>query len=181
MWGIIRPSGVPNRAGTSRVARVHRTTTTATLLVTVAVSALSGCVTVQRPPAPAPPAAPSQASVPRPDGSAEPQVVQAPAREALELIDPSHRPKPVAHPPHHAPTPPSRAAQAPVPVPRSHPHPHPHPHTKPRRPRQPSADIPDVVKSVPKNTSDVCALGRKYGGWQSDSPQSIICGQTYGR
>ncbi|MFI6406311.1 hypothetical protein [Streptomyces sp. NPDC050548] len=160
---------------------MHRTTTTATLLVTVAVSALSGCVTVQRPPAPAPPAAPSQASVPRPDGSAEPQVVQAPAREALELIDPSHRPKPVAHPPHHAPAPPSRAAQAPVPVPRSHPHPHPHPHTKPRRPTQPGADIPDVVKSVPKNTSDVCALGRKYGGWQSDSPQSIICGQTYGR
>lgn len=181
MWGIIRPSAAPNRAGTSRVARVHRTTTTATLLVTVAVSALSGCVTVQRPPAPAPPAAPSQASVPRPDGSAEPQVVQAPAREALELIDPSHRPKPATQPPHRAPAPPPRAAQAPVAVPRSHPHPHPHPHTKPRHPRQPSADIPDVVKSVPKNTSDVCALGRKYGGWQSDSPQSIICGQTYGR
>ncbi|WP_026178901.1 hypothetical protein [Streptomyces hokutonensis] len=160
---------------------MHRTTTTATLLVTVAVSALSGCVTVQRPPAPAPPAAPSQASVPRPDGSAEPQVVQAPAREALELIDPSHRPKPATHPPHDAPAPPPRAAQAPVPVPRAHPHPRPHPHTKPRHSRQPSADIPDVVKSVPKSQSDVCALGRKYGGWQSDSPQSIICGQTYGR
>ncbi|MEV0739087.1 hypothetical protein AB0I51_24830 [Streptomyces sp. NPDC050549] len=154
---------------------MHRTTTTATLLVTVAVSALSGCVTVQRPPVPAPPAVPSQASVPRPDGSAEPQVVQAPAREALELIDPSHRPKPATHPPHRAPVQPQQAA--PAPVPRAHPHPHP----KPRHPRQPSADIPDVVKSVPKNTSDVCALGRKYGGWQSDSPQSIICGQTYGR
>ena len=178
MWGIIRPSAVPNGAGTSRVARVHRTTTTATLLVTVAVSALSGCVTVQRPPAPAPPAAPpSQASAPRPDGSAEPQVVQAPAREALELIDPSHHPKPAPHPPHRAPVTPPKAAQAPVP--RAHPHPHPHP--RPRHPRQPGTDIPDVVKSVPKNTSDVCALGRKYGGWQSDSPQSIICGQTYGR
>lgn len=180
MWGIIRPSAVPKGAGTSRVARVHRTTTTtATLLVTVAVSALSGCVTVQRPAAPAPPAAPSQASVPRPDGSAEPQVVQAPAREALELISPSHRPKPATHPPHHAPAPPPQAAQAPVP--RSHQRPHPHPHPKPHHPRKPSADIPDVVKSVPKNTQDVCALGKKYGGWQSDSPQSIICGQTYGR
>ncbi|WP_262061762.1 hypothetical protein [Streptomyces sp. STR69] len=150
----------------------------------MAVSALSGCVTVQRPPALAPPAAPSQASVPRPDGSAEPQVVQAPAREALELISPSHHPEPGTHPPRRAPVqPPQAAAQAPVP--RSHPHPyppsHPHPHPKPRHPRQPSADIPDVVKSVPKNTSDVCALGRKYGGWQSDSPQSIICGRTYGR
>jgi hypothetical protein len=182
VWGIIRRSAVSNGAGTSRVARVHRTTTTtATLLVTVAVSALSGCVTVQRPVAPAPPAVPSQASVPRPDGSMEPQVVQAPAREALELIDPSHRPGPATHPPRHAPAPPPRAAQAPVPVPRSHQHPHPHPHPKPRHPRQPSADIPDVVRSVPKNTSDVCALGRKYGGWQKDSPQSIICGQTYGR
>nr|WSY56550.1 hypothetical protein OG999_44710 [Streptomyces sp. NBC_00886] len=158
---------------------MHRTTTTATLLVTVAVSALSGCVTVQRPPAPAPPAAPSQASVPHPDGSAEPQVVQAPAREALELIDPSHRPKRATHPPHRAAAPPPRAAQPPVP--HSHPHPHPHPPPKPHRPRQPSADIPDTVKSVPKNTSDVCALSKKYGGWQSDSPQSIICGQTYGR
>ncbi len=107
--------------------------------------------------------------------------MQAPAREALELIDPSHRPKPATHPPHDAPAPPPRAAQAPVPVPRAHPHPRPHPHTKPRHSRQPSADIPDVVKSVPKSQSDVCALGRKYGGWQSDSPQSIICGQTYGR
>jgi hypothetical protein len=177
VWGIIRPSAVPNGAGTSRVARVHRTTTTATLLVTVAVSALSGCMTVQRPPAPAPSAAPSQASVPRPDGSAEPQVVQAPAREALDLINPSHPPKPATHPPHRTPAQPPQAAQAPVP----HSHPHPHPHPKPHYPRQPGADIPDVVKSVPKNTQDVCALGRKYGGWQSDSPQSVICGQTYGR
>ncbi|WP_405946616.1 hypothetical protein OG588_07565 [Streptomyces prunicolor] len=162
---------------------MHRTTTTATLLVTVAVSALSGCVTVQRPAAPAPPAVPSHASVPRPDGSAEPQVVQAPAREALELIDPSHRPKPAAHPPHRAPVQPPKAAQAPVPRSPQHPHPypHPHPHPKPYHPRQPGADIPDVVKSVPKTTQDVCALGKKYGGWQSDSPQSVICGQTYGR
>ncbi|MFJ5305105.1 hypothetical protein [Streptomyces sp. NPDC088350] len=160
---------------------MHRTTTTATLLVTVAVSALSGCVTVQRPPALAPAAPPSQASVPRPDGSAEPQVVQAPAREALELIDPSHRPKPAPHPPHRAPAVPPKAAQAPVPRAHPRPQPHPRPHPEPRHPRQPGADIPDVVKSVPKNTADVCALGRKYGGWKPDSPQSVICGQTYSR
>ncbi|MFJ2886156.1 hypothetical protein ACIO53_08980 [Streptomyces sp. NPDC087305] len=160
---------------------MHRTTTTATLLVTVAVSALSGCMTVQRPAAPAPPAAPSPASVPRPEGSASPQVVQAPAREALEYISPSHRPEPATHPPHRAPVAPPRTAQAPVPRAHPHPRPQPHPHPKPHHPRQPGSDIPDAVKSVPKNTQDVCALGRKYGGWQPDSPQSVICGQTYGR
>ncbi|MER6633057.1 hypothetical protein ABT301_33370, partial [Streptomyces sp. NPDC000987] len=61
------------------MARVHRTTTTATLLLTVAVSALAGCVTVQRPPASGPPVAP------RP----EPRTVQAPAREALTTTSPS--------------------------------------------------------------------------------------------
>ncbi|MGW4735428.1 hypothetical protein ACWEQC_40860, partial [Streptomyces shenzhenensis] len=60
---------------------MHRTTTAAALLVTVAVSALSGCVTVQHPPTAGPPSAASaRPSAPRPDGSAEPRVVQAPAR-----------------------------------------------------------------------------------------------------
>ncbi|MEU6251978.1 hypothetical protein [Streptomyces sp. NPDC047043] len=34
--------------------------------------------------------------------------------------------------------------------------------------------------SVPK-TADVCALGRQYGGWRADSPEAVICEQTYGR
>ncbi|MER5826255.1 hypothetical protein ABT086_29330, partial [Streptomyces mirabilis] len=61
---------------------MHRTTTAATLLVTMATAALSGCVTVQRPPAPTlptAPTAPSRPSPPRPDGKAGPQIVQAPA------------------------------------------------------------------------------------------------------
>jgi hypothetical protein len=37
-----------------------------------------------------------------------------------------------------------------------------------------------VRKDVRKNT-DVCALGRKYGGWQADSPEAVICKQAYGR
>jgi hypothetical protein len=169
------------------VARVHRTTTTATLLVTVAVSALSGCVTVQRPPASGPPAAPTKPSAPRPDGRAEPQVVQAPAREALEMIGPSRHPDPTEPAPHPAHRSAPTAAQQP-PVPRSHPHPHPHPrqaHPKPHHPHhakpQPGVEIPDVTQQVPKNTADVCALGRKYGGWKADSPESLICKQSYGR
>ncbi|MFF1654522.1 hypothetical protein [Streptomyces sp. NPDC058252] len=153
---------------------MHRTTTTATLLVTVAVTALSGCVTVQRPPS-GPQGAPSQPSAPRTDGEAEPQVVQAPAREALELIGPSRKPSPSAAPAHRAAPPPAAAAPAP---PRHRPHPAPHPEPEGRRP-QPRVAVSPVAPDVPQN-SDVCALGRKYGGWQPDSPQAVICRETYG-
>ncbi|WP_307629490.1 hypothetical protein [Streptomyces turgidiscabies] len=161
---------------------MHRTTTTATLLVTVAVTALSGCVTVQHPSAPGPlPAAPSQSAAPGPDIRAEPQIVQAPAREALELIGPERRPpqaqrapqapverrRPVAA----APQPPPAAAPAP-PLPRR---------TKPeRRHTPPRVEITEVSRPVRENT-DVCALGRKYGGWGKDSPQAVICKEAYGR
>ncbi|MEU9367865.1 hypothetical protein AB0D78_44560 [Streptomyces avermitilis] len=154
---------------------MHRTTTTATLLVTAAVTVLSGCVTVQRLPAPAPSVAPPRPSVPRPDGSGEPQVVQAPAREALELIEPSHRPSPTAAAPHR--TPPPARASAPATVPRR---PHADPPAKPAQP-EPRDVVPTAVSTlIPKNR-DVCALGRKYGGWQPDSPEATICKRTYGR
>ncbi|MCI3278773.1 hypothetical protein [Streptomyces cylindrosporus] len=164
---------------------MHRTTTTATLLVTVAVSALSGCVTVQRPPVPAGPvpAAPSQPSAPRPDGQSEPQIVQAPAREALEMMGPSKSAGP-RKPERHGPTADAQTPADPHPAPRSHPHPHPHPrkpHPQPRHQSQPNIEIPDVTKSVPKSQSDVCALGKKYGGWKADSPESVICKQAHGR
>ncbi|MGW7542534.1 hypothetical protein ACWGKQ_15670 [Streptomyces sp. NPDC054770] len=161
---------------------MHRTTTTAALLVTVAVSALSGCVTVQRPVAPGPPpgTAPSLPSVPRPDGSAEPRVVQAPVKEALEMVGPSrpaHRsapavprapaPLPPAH--HHRPPAAPRAATA---------HPHAHPHTA-HRSHSPQAEHPDFSRSAPK-PPDVCALGEQYGGWAADSTQARVCKQTYG-
>ncbi|WP_217551893.1 hypothetical protein [Streptomyces sp. GbtcB6] len=157
---------------------MHRTTTTAALLVTVTVSALSGCVTVQRPAAPGPPpgTAPSLPSVPRPDGSTEPRVVQAPAKEALEMVGPSrpaHRSAPAAS---RAPAPPPAAHQRPPAAPRAA---TPHPRTAHRSHRS-EADVPDLSRSVPK-APDVCALGKQYGGWTADSPQARICEQTYGR
>ncbi|WP_405739609.1 hypothetical protein OG885_37610 [Streptomyces sp. NBC_00028] len=161
---------------------MHRTTTTATLLVTVAVSALSGCVTVQRPVAPGPPAAPSLPAAPRPDGEAEPQIVQAPAREALALIGPSREAKPDAPATHRA-APPS-AARQPAPgqqAPRTHPEHPAHPEARhPQHPQHPRVEIPDVATAVPKNP-DVCGLGKQYGGWRKDSPEARICEQTYGR
>lgn len=196
MRGNLRSSAVARVVRTTRVTRVHRTTTTATLLVTVAVSALTGCVTIQRPPVtgPQPATAPSQLPSPgdaRPDGQAEPQIVQAPAQEALSMIDPSRSAKPGGTTPRTTPG----AGEAPARPEHRHPeHPRPqHPvhaapperrHSDVHHPRQPRVEIPDVAKSIPKSVpksqKDVCALGRKYGHWQEGSPESVICGQTYG-
>ncbi|MEU2713056.1 hypothetical protein [Streptomyces sp. NPDC007205] len=156
---------------------MHRTTTTAVLLATVAVSALSGCVTVQRPASPAPPrdTAPSLPTAPRPDGSAEPRVVQAPAQEALEMTGPSHHPK------HPGPATPQRRAEgAPVPHrPAAAPPAPPRRRARPEHHRRSHTADPNLPTSVPE-TPDVCALGRKYGGWRTDSPESVICDRAYG-
>ncbi|MFF3500796.1 hypothetical protein [Streptomyces sp. NPDC003247] len=178
---------------------MHRTTsTTATLLVTVAVSALTGCVTLQHPPAPgppaapAPPSAPTTAPLPRPDGRAGTRVVQAPALEALERVGTRRAPEPAAPPRTRRATPPAPAASAPAaqPPPRAAPPPRPprtapqpHPRTRPTRPEparpaSPRGEAPDVREEVERHT-DVCALGRRYGGWRSDSPEAVICEQAY--
>ncbi|MES9620861.1 hypothetical protein ACPCBX_10250 [Streptomyces tuirus] len=173
---------------------MHRTTTTATLLVTVAVSALSGCTTVPHPSAPAPPAAPSRPSAPQPEGEAETQIVQAPAREALQLMEEaSHRPKPPASAPRPATTPaavsPDHGTSRP-----GHPDARPRParperpEPAPRSPQRSQSRPPDVSESVRQDvhrsvpdSADVCALGRRYGGWRADSPEATICRDTYGR
>ncbi|WP_231626659.1 hypothetical protein [Streptomyces apocyni] len=75
---------------------MHRTTTTAALLVTVAASAVSGCVTVAGQPGarvPSPTATPPAAPLAR---DTEPHEVRAPALEALELIVPTHQATPEA-------------------------------------------------------------------------------------
>ncbi|MFL5992714.1 MAG: hypothetical protein ACJ736_00015 [Streptomyces sp.] len=167
----------------------------------MAVSALTGCVTVQRPPLSGPPPAtapsrPPGAGEARPDGQAQPQIVQAPAQEALSMIEPSRSSTPEGTAPRHSA--PGTAAVPAQPQPRhpaqagpGHPqHPAHRAHPQPRHPdarhyRPPRVEIPDVArsvpKSVPKGAKDVCALGRKYGGWQQGSPESVICDQTYGR
>ncbi|GGN52582.1 lipoprotein [Streptomyces albiflavescens] len=142
-------------------------------MVTVAVTALTGCVTVQRSPASGTAPVPSRHDAPRPDGKAKPQIVQAPAREALEHIGPSRKPAPSAGTPRRAAPPPPAAAPA---IPPRRPHPAPHP--EPRRP-EPHVAVPPAVPDVPQNP-DVCALGRKYGGWQTDSPEATICRRAYG-
>ncbi|MEV5936197.1 hypothetical protein ACIQCD_29475 [Streptomyces sp. NPDC093250] len=158
---------------------MQRTTTTATLLVTVALSALSGCVTVQRPLAPGPATGPSQRTGPGSDERNETQVVQAPAREALEMVGPSRPPR--------KPTSPSRRAVPTAPPERSTPsesRPRPaRPEPDARVPSRPPTNLPDVGRPAqnPPDRPDLCALGRQYGGWHPDSPEATICQDTYGR
>ncbi len=176
MRGMLRLSAVPRAARTSKVARVHRKTTTATLLLTVAVSALSGCVTVERPPVSGRPAAPSQPSEGRP-------VVQAPAREALEMVDPSRPTK--------APEAPSRRAVPTATAPeRKAPPGDRNGQARPARPQPKASNPPQrprVLPEVPESTrrgngggAGLCELGRTYGGWHPDSPEATICQEAYG-
>ncbi|WP_279547734.1 hypothetical protein [Streptomyces sp. DH24] len=145
----------------------------------MAVSALTGCVTVQRPPSPGPPTAPVHPPVPRTDGRAQPRIVQAPAREALERISPSREAapgvpatrRPAAPVPRRAGQQPERSRQAPRT--RS-------PHAEPRPPRAGLPALPDRVREGVPGDTDVCALGRTYGGWRPDSPEAAICRRTYG-
>ncbi|MFF1282558.1 hypothetical protein ACFVY4_17610 [Streptomyces sp. NPDC058299] len=153
---------------------MHRTTTTAALLVTVAVSALTGCVTVRHPAAPGPPpgTVSSQPATRRPDGSAVPRVAQAPPREALEPAGPSRPPggSGTQAPLRTGSTPP--AGHRP-PLPPGAPH--------PGRPWRLPAELSGrPLPSRLPTGGEMCALGKRYGGWHKDSPQALVCERAYG-
>lgn len=186
MRGNLRLSGAGRGARSTRVARVHRTTTTATLLLTVAVSAaLTGCTTVRGPAAAQPSASGARSSAPHPDGPAEPRVVQAPAREALEMIGPSPAPESATGAPRR--TEPRAPAAAPrdqpadrAPAPRSA-RPAAPEHTRAPAPRHDKVpDLPGAAGGGTDAKADVCSLGKRYGGWRPGSPEARICEQAYG-
>lgn len=149
--------------------------------MTVAVTALSGCVTVRHSPVPHPPAVPAQSAVPRPDGRAGTPLVQAPAQEALEKVgtDPGREPDASASPRRAASAapagqPPSARHRPPAPA-------RPGPaRPEGRRPALPRVEVPGGKEGA-RGNADVCGLGRKYGGWGLDSPESVICEGAYGR
>ncbi|MEU6403222.1 hypothetical protein [Streptomyces sp. NPDC046985] len=160
---------------------MHRTTTAAALLVALAAGALTGCVTVPRPAAPGPAAATYRPQAAHPDGSAAPRPVQAPAREALERVGPPHAPAPAAARHAAAAPPPARSRQLPPPRTAGHrpgygavPH-----RAAPHRPPGPPGKAPHGT-GRPAGSPDVCALGRKYGGWRPNDPAARICGDAYG-
>ncbi|HET6859117.1 MAG TPA: hypothetical protein VFH94_18780 [Streptomyces sp.] len=163
---------------------MHRTRTAAMILVGVAVSAVSGCVAVPPQPTTAPPADP-----PRLSQDVQPQIVQAPALEALEAALP---PSPAPSAP--APQSPAAAAQGETPqraaTARPAPaHPRQEPGSRSATPPKGADPLPRALPSLPLPIppgaaagakADVCALGEGYGGWRPDSPESRICRETYG-
>ncbi|WP_437088766.1 hypothetical protein [Streptomyces sp. enrichment culture] len=181
-----------------------------TATITAAVTAMTGCVTVQRPPVPGPAAGEAaRPSAPRPDGSRRPPPVEAPARESLESTGPSSQPDQPDEPddadqtgaadrreetngPRGPNGPRSRKNDAarggPAPSaapPRRHPSAAP-PKVRPRpaRPPRSAPALPEAPPAAPGQrgeSADVCALGRTYGRWHPDSPEASICRQTYGR
>lgn len=161
------------------MARVHRTKTTAALLATVAVTTLSGCVSVGGGPEPVPaPRVPSaQPRAPHADSARPPRLVQAPAREALRLVGPAPRPTtPPYRPP--APTPTTRSAPAPPLAPAPAPSLSARRRTAPPRPAPPEPSAPPRPVATPTAT-DVCALGRAYGGWEPGGRMARLCARAY--
>ncbi|MGW8063002.1 hypothetical protein ACVV2G_12135 [Streptomyces ziwulingensis] len=165
---------------------MHRTTTTATLLLTMAVSTLAGCTTVRGPASADPPAAGVHSSAPRPDGPAQPRVVQAPAREALEMTGPSRTPGHASGEPRRT-APPAALPRPTPPAARRERQPRPARPEAPKRPHPPSrpgAEMPAGPETPPRTdtgaNADVCSLGKQYGGWRPGSPEAVICEQAYG-
>ena len=152
---------------------MHKTRTTVTLLAGVAMAALSGCMAVEPPPsvpAPAPsgPVAPAGQDV-------APQIVQGPAREALEAAMPDP-----ATPEARSAVERRRAEDGRAPArPRHDERPRPSAVPKQQKPRHPVAEPPGVPR-VPRDRGEVCALGQAYGGWSPDSPQAKLCRGHHG-
>ncbi|MFH9610072.1 hypothetical protein [Streptomyces sp. NPDC017448] len=154
---------------------MQRTRITTKLLVGLAVTAVSGCVTVEPGAVPSP-----RPGVGGPVQDVAPQIVQPPAREALEAVpDPAPSPPAVrrsssAPPAAGSSTAPRRAGA----FGSARPEP---PHR--RAPHRPRAEPPVAVPALPRvpGGADVCALGRGYGMWPAGSPQSRICSEVYGR
>ncbi|WP_328908916.1 hypothetical protein OG230_05025 [Streptomyces sp. NBC_00234] len=150
---------------------MHRTRITTKLLVGVAVTAVSGCVAVE-PRAGVPP----RPGTSRPVQDVAPQIVQPPVRESLGSLPdptPSASATPAESPAGAAGTEPRAPRQrGPAQTPsRRAPHP---------APRVPPAAAP-AAPAPPLTGTDVCALGRGYGGWPAGSTQARICEETYDR
>ncbi|GAA2508231.1 hypothetical protein GCM10010393_46300 [Streptomyces gobitricini] len=149
----------------------------------MAVAAVSGCVAVDSGPAPLP-AAP-EASRPA-EQDVAPQIVEGPAREALEAALPPPAAKPAPRPPAGTGSGGAPAA-APPDASRSAP-----PADRPPRlpaPERLHEQLPGVpppavppVPSVPVTGTvpDICALGRSHGGWDPHSREARLCREAYG-
>ncbi|MFF2412177.1 hypothetical protein [Streptomyces sp. NPDC058092] len=148
---------------------MQRTRITAKLLVGVAVTTLSGCVSVT--PQPDVPPRPRNSS---PARYLAPQIARPPVHDSLEAV-PLPAPSAAASTPAGAPPDTGRAAAR---APRQWNHPG---AVQPRPRHAPPAVTATVpAPPAPVTGTDICALGRGYGHWPAGSPQSRICENTYG-
>ncbi|NUV82382.1 hypothetical protein [Streptomyces sp. CAI-155] len=165
---------------------MQRTRFTTSLLVGVAVAAVSGCVSVDPQTGPS---RPPRAESGGPAQDVIPQIVQPPGREALEtIVEPSPSPG--------RPAPPAPSAAAASEARRAGPPSAPRPPERAAPPprRTPSHRVPGltppllapsgVLPALPRargGPHDVCALGRGYGSWPAGSQENRICEKAYGR
>ncbi|MFD4763577.1 hypothetical protein ACFWOJ_33445 [Streptomyces sp. NPDC058439] len=149
---------------------MQRTRITVKLLVGLAVTTLSGCVSVT--PQPDVPPRPRNGS---PAQDLAPQIARPPVHDSLEAV-PVPAPSAAASTPAGAPPDTGRAA-ARAPRQRNH------PGAARPRPRHAPPAVTAPVPALPATVTgtDVCTLGRGYGHWPAGSPQSRICENAYGR
>ncbi|MFE5485635.1 hypothetical protein [Streptomyces sp. NPDC056527] len=142
------------------------------ILAGMAVAALSGCVSVETgPPVPEPP---QEVSRPSEHVDVAPQIVEGPAREALEAaLPPPPPPSPRAASEHHRGNGKGNGGGSGASTGRQRPPSVPHQHGRP-----PAAKAPDAPEP-PRSRADVCELGERYGGWHPGSDQARICRGTY--
>ncbi|MER5362263.1 hypothetical protein [Streptomyces sp. NPDC002785] len=150
---------------------MQRTRITVKILVGVAVTTLSGCVSV----APQPDV-PSRPGTSRPAQDMAPQIVRPPVHDSLGAL-PAPKPSASATTPAPGAPPDIRRAAPRAPQQRKH------PKAAQPRPRQAPPAVTSPTPALPGHVTrkDLCALGRGYGHWPAGSPQSRICEETYGR
>lgn len=147
---------------------MQRTSITVKLLVGVAVTAVTGCVSVEPRPGIAP-----RPETSRPVQDLAPQIVGPPVRDTLETVPDSKPSRKTPDRPPKAPSDTRRTAPRP---------PQQREHVGVPRPRHAPPAVVRVPKppAAPVTGTNVCALGRDYGGWSAGSPESRICEDTYG-
>ncbi|HEX5569141.1 MAG TPA: hypothetical protein VFY14_19860 [Streptomyces sp.] len=156
--------------------------TSALALAGVALTAVSGCVTVvggPRPETDAPTSPPTGGPAP-PERDGRPRIVPGPAREALARapVETGGPPGADSGPTREGGQPSSSAPPAPLPPSG----PRPTPRRPPREHVPPGGDRPGRASTGAPTWSgrELCVLGERYGGWAPHSEQARLCREVYG-
>lgn len=145
------------------------------LLVGVAVSAFSGCMTVPGSSTPGGDTRPGSASESPGKSAASPKAAKPSPREGGSRPDPD-RTRPDRRQTDAAP-----GAAEPPPAPERAAEPAPAPAPPGQLPEVGGGGkAPEVRLPAPREAPDLCGLGRQFGQWTPDSAEARICQQNYG-